>query len=503
MKSKITLLFTVMFSFMCFTLSSQQYKISEVKYNITGNTKEIHLKKSVPIDTDIIFSSQDELNDYLNEIKQQFINLRVFSQVALDYENSDMNDEIQNVLLTVTVTDSSNFIVLPYYKYDSNDGHVLKAKLKDSNFLGTLNEASSDVYVALDQGENDSLAFKFGASFENNFPFYMGIIEASWNNNLDFSYTIGKDTPEWLVDTGFKFRLPFENLALELTLSQKFVNDFDYEVFNDALYFGEFAEFSVPIILEKFTKYGNLIYTPGVNYTYNWSYHELNQRNDDLLSPELLFFNRLAMGRINWIGNFRKGFEFYVKQEAGYNFHINKMVIGAEGQLQWHTHWKQAGINARLYGFSYINKNKTIGHLLRGIRDEEFYNNSSNNDINSTSTPAAIVLNLDFPIKLFTTDFEKIGLNFLRKLNFELQIAPFIDFAISENRVTGRKFDIKDSYMCAGLEVIVFPVKWNALQIRASVGFDLGSLLLKDYIDTSWRPDVSIYEIAIGIGLHY
>ena len=91
----------------------------------------------------------------------------------------------------------------------------------------------------------------------------------------------------------------------------------------------------------------------------------------------------------------------------------------------------------------------------------------------------------------------------IKKLGFELQISPFVDFSLTKNRVTGRSFDIKDSFICAGVEFIVYPLKFKSLQVRASAGFDIGRLLLKNYIDTSWRPNVSPYELSIGFGLHY
>ena len=216
-----------------------------------------------------------------------------------------------------------------------------------------------------------------------------------------------------------------------------------------------------------------------------------------------MFYNKLSTSNINWKGNFRKGLSFYAKPQAGYNFHINDMVIGIDSELQFFDCWKYAGINTRLYGFSYINKNITIGSRLRGIRDEEYYNNSGFSDINSTSTPAAIVLNLDIPIHIFTFDFSKSKSKLMKNLGLELQIAPFIDFALTHNRVTNRTFDIKDSYLCGGVEFIVFPEKFKSLQIRASAGFDLTRTLLKGVIDDNWRPNVSPYELSLGLGLHY
>ena len=85
-----------------------------------------------------------------------------------------------------------------------------------------------------------------------------------------------------------------------------------------------------------------------------------------------------------------------------------------------------------------------------------------------------------------------------------MQIVPFIDIALAANRMTGRVFDPRDGFYCAGIEVLLFPQKWKSVQIRASAGFDIGRLLLKDFIDTSWRDEKSSKkELTIGIGLFY
>lgn len=481
---------------------AEGYQICGVEYFINGITRQEHLEKKIKVNRKIIFETEEDVQNYVNELIQKYKNLRVFDDIQIEYlAGKPEADQPAPVILNVKVIDSKNFVIVPYYKYDSNDGHVIKGKIKDSNFLGTLNEASGDIYFAIDPKDSSNTDYKIGASFNYKYPFYMGIIEASWNNDLDFSYTFGKDIPEWKANTGFTFRIPFDQFALELTLTQEFVNDFDYKIYNDPMYFGEIADFSIPIILTTISNWGDIIYTPGVNYTYRWADHELNVRNDDLLSPELLVYNKISTSNINWKGNFREGLSFYAVQNTGYNFHINDIVYGVESELQYFDAWKYAGINIRLYGFSYINKNKKIGSRIRGIRDDEYFNGSLT-DINSTSTPAAIVLNVDVPIHVMTLDFNKSG-NFMKYFGLELQIAPFIDFALTKNRVTGRTFDIKDSYLCGGVEFIVFPEKFKSLQIRASAGFDLTRILLKNIIDTSWRPNVSPYELSFGLGLHY
>lgn len=490
---------------LCSSGFTEKFKINSVEYSINGKTCEQNLEHKIKIDKNRIFSNENELNDYISELKQKFENLRIFDSISIEYVTADSkaeNDIIQ-IPLSISVSDSKNFIVVPYYKYDSNDGHVIKAKIRDSNFLGTTNEASSDVYFSIDNSNADQIYFGLGASFTYDFPFYFGIFEASWNNDYDFKYTFNKESPEWKINTGFTFTIPLNTAAFKLQLTQKFINDFDYSVFNDSLYFGEEIDFSIPIILQSITGFGDIVYTPSVNFVYNWTDHKINLRNDDLISPELLFSNTISTHSINWHGNFRSGVSCYIKGSAGYNYLINEMVIGAESEVQLFLDWKYAGMNTRLYGFSYINKNKKIGSRIRGIRDDEYFNSPSFSDINSTSTSQAIVLNLDFPIHIFTLDFENANWALLHKLGFELQIVPFIDFALIKNRVSERSFDIRDSYFCGGVEFIVYPLKFKSLQVRASAGFDLGRLLFNKSIDTEWRPNVSPYEISIGIGLHY
>lgn len=498
------IVFIFLFSLISPFCFGQEYKINNVEYLINGKTKTVHLEKKIKIDTNQIFSNQKNLEDYINNLVQKFRNLRIFDEVQIECRiDSEKNTEPVQVSLIIKVTESKNFIIVPYYKYDSNDGHTVKGKIQDSNFLGTLKQAAGDFYFSLDSSDSDTPDIKFGAGFEYDYPFYFGLIEASWNNLWDFSYTVGKEIPEWNVNTGFTFKLPLESISFVLDLNQKFVNDFDYKIYNDELYFGEVVDFSTPIILQTLKNIGDIVYSPGINFTYYWTNHKLNIKNDDLLSPELLFYHKISGGNVDWIGNFRNGIIFDLKQSAGYNYNLSDMVIGVEGTIQFFKSWKYAGINSRLYGYSYLNKNKKIGNRIRGIRDDEYYSTTGFTDINGTSSPSAIVLNLDFPIHILTFNFEKSPNRLLKNFGLELQASPFIDFALTHNRVTNRTFDFRDCFLCGGVEFIVFPEKFKSLQIRASAGLDLTRILFSHQIDDTWRPNVSPYEVSFGIGLHY
>lgn len=497
----------LVFSFLQIPLNAETFQISQETYSITGKTKEEHLSHKVPVDHNRIFDTKEEVESYVENLKQKLINLRLFDEVSIDCTySSEQQNETTLVSLIITVVDSKSTIIVPYYKYNSKHGHVITGVYRDSNFLGSMETMQTELFFEMkNKKQGEGLDFTLGSTFEYDVPFYLGIVEASFINDYMLKYTFGSDLPQWDGTTGFKFVLPFDNIKPELKLLQKAVHDLDYQIYNDQLYFSEIAELGVPITVYSSDVIGDIIYRPVINYTYNWKPDsKISVRDDDLLSPELLFSNGFEFENINWYGNRRKGISFKLSQDTGYNFLINDIVVGGEAEFKGYFSNDFAGINLRLYGFVYANKNKRFEERLRGIKDDKcFFADSYFTDINATSSPAAIVLNLDFPITIWTTDFEKMHMPVFKGLNFELQVVPFIDIALNKNRVTGRTFDLRDGFYTAGIEFIAYPLRWKSLCVRASAGFDLGRTLFKNAIDTSWRPDVSIYELSVGIGLFY
>lgn len=478
----------------------QTFTIRKVVFDPQGGTKISALKRNIKIQEGRSFQSRQELDAYIVQIKQELINKRLFESAEIVAQ-----EDGQNVDILVQTVDSRHFLLLPYPKYDSNEGFEFKVKLKDDNFLGLMNPLSSDVFFQYEQKEGRDDDFVSGASVRYELPFSLGPVQASWNNDLSFKYAFVRQEPEWNLKTGLTFLLPFQNFALRLDLAQGFVRDADYKVFGDELYWTENAKFSVPIILERFEKIGNLVYTPAAEIDYKWNLDGINDIDEDLLSPRLIFSHALSLGQVNWIENFRKGFSARLEQSAAYNFQLNEFQPGVKITANIFAAWKRLGFNSRFLLFAERERFTRYGHLLRGVADDQYFAGVPHTPNGySAKSAAAIALNLDLPIKVLTTDWENWGFGFLRSFNFELQIAPFVDVALAANRATGRVFDPRDGFYCAGIEVLLFPQKWKSVQIRASAGFDIGRLLLKDWIDTSWRDaSSSKKELTIGIGLFY
>ena len=90
-------------------------------------------------------------------------------------------------------------------------------------------------------------------------------------------------------------------------------------------------------------------------------------------------------------------------------------------------------------------------------------------------------------------------------LDFELQLNPFMDIALLKNRGTDTFYEYKEGIYTAGLEVLVYPLKWRSFVVRMSLGTDIGSKVLdgKFGIDNSWRNPSSLTEIYFGLGLQF
>ncbi len=521
MKKLFSLLFLLISSF-CF---AQTFHISEVKYNIesSGNfsiskTKEYALEQNVSIDKKTIFASQEEFETYINNYIRELTNIRAFEIIDVTWEKIDSlsTDNAFEVLFLVHVKDSLHLLALPHViSYNSNEGWKPKLKAKDSNFFGSLNMMSADFYGIVPV-VSDNKSFEVGAELDFNIPFKAGIFDAEWTNDYVFYYNFSKPTPEWEAQTGVKLSLPFDTYKLQLEFNQYAFRNYEYEIFGDTTYFKEEAIASIPLTVANIENWGKIIYTPYSQIYFNWDKDSINILNNDLSSPTASIGHNLFTSRIDWIGNYRKGSSFELDNAFQYYFQRHDFVpfISFESKLYNYfvlfdsDYFNKIGITSQLYAFTYLNTkgkkyyySEKIGQRLRGIRDDQRYSDSTSIPSEKIlNTSSAIVLNLDFPYHIFTTHFTNHIMNYF---NCDCQIAPFFDFALINNRSTNKTFNLKDGFYSGGVEVLVYPKKWSSFTVRASLGIDIGQLLFKNSLNYDWRRDISLYELSVGIGLHY
>lgn len=491
-------------------LSAENYKIKDYEFNISGaglkifgTTKEYSIITKYPINTNTIYSSIEDLENFLTDYKTQLESSRAFEDIEIKYETllSEEPSDITEIILKFDIQDSHHFLAIPMFNYNSNNGLTLKLKVKDTNFLGSLNTMNFDLNVVFNDGKVIP-----GLNFSYDQPFKAGIFDATWVNNYTISYTIGKSIPEWNLKTGLKFILPKDKISFMLEFYQYSFKNYEYECYEDDLYFNEEFIFSTPISLYTFENFSNLIYTPYLQFDFNWDFNHIDKQNDDLSSPTIILGHSIQNAKISWIDNFRHGYDLKFTNKYAYNIQRQDFSPSISFEGYYFNSFKlfnsnfldTLGINTHLLAFTYIDLpfntyfyGDEIGKYLRGILDTEYFGNEKPKSTSSS----AIVLNIDLPYHIFRTNFKH------DIINFDLQLSPFFDMALIYDRNTNRVFSFEDACYCTGLEVLVFPKKWNSYIIRASLGFDIKNAI-KDEAGF-FNGILNNKEIFIGIGTSY
>lgn len=504
---------------------AQTFHISKVEYEIEGSgkfslgtTNRYALEKKVPVDTKTYFETEDDFNDYLVKYTRELNNTRAFERIEVGFyfdKETSTHDNVE-VILNVYLKDSFHLIALPHLiSYNSNEGWRPKLKAKDSNFMGSLNTMSADFYSVV-PFNSDNKSYELGAELEFNLPFKVGIFDTEWINDYTFSYNFDNPTPEWEAKTGIKIILPFDKINLELELNQYAFRNYEYVSYGDETYFKEEAILSAPITLYSFPELGKLLYTPFTEIYFNWDKDSINIQNNDLSSPTASLGQTLSLNHIDWFGNYRKGLSAQIYNEFIYYFQRMDFIPYLACDFKYYNYFtffdsdyfNKLGIVTHLYTFSYFNPigsnyyyGEKVGALLRGIRDDQTYaDNTTFASEKVLNTSNAVVLNIDLPYHIFTTHFEN---KIMSLFNCDVQVSPFLDIALYNNRVTGKSFSLKDGFYAGGFEVLVYPKKWSSFTVRGSLGLDLGRYLFKNQLNMDWRKNVSKYEISVGLGLHY
>lgn len=493
-------------------LSAQTYHIHKTTYTIDGKgsfgfgkTSEYALSQEVPVNTLAYFETEEAFNEYLTQYKQSLLNTRAFDVIEIDWTIVETTNETNEIELQVYVKDTSHLLALPHViGYNSNEGWNPKLKAKDSNFLGSLNTMSTDVYALLPIA-SDNKNYEFGANFSFNLPFKFSIFDSQWINDYTLSYSLENPSPEWSAKTGLLLSIPKDFYKYQFEFYQYSYRDFSYQSYNDSTYFKEEADFSIPIYIYSIPFFEKITYTPKVLFTANWDKDSINTANNDLYSPCVSLLNSITTNTTNWNGNYRKGYYLKASESLDYYIQRNDIIPYLSFEADYYNYisvnesnwFNKIGLASRLISFNYFNTNHSdyyygskIGSKLRGIRDNQSVLNTS----------GALILNLDFPFHIWTTDFNS---KFLKIFNCEVQFSPFLDIAICNNYLTETKYSIKDGFYAGGIEVLVYPRKWSSFTVRGSIGYDLSRSLLKKYVNTDWRQNIKKYEISIGLGLQY
>jgi hypothetical protein len=484
------------------------YYIQKIDFEINGKTTIFALTLASGISEGKEFSDIASLEDYVAQKKQLLLNQRELSAAEINYviNERDVDGRIP-VNVTVITEDTNNFLILPYPKYSSANGLMLDMRVRDYNFLGTMTELRVNMGWTNNEKNQNALNARLGFGF----PFMAAGLLWDFDFDNDFSLRLDDiDAPFYYKnDSWIAAAFPIYRTTLRLGIAQKIVldeiNHYEYDseylpfyylqpaVFDkDNYLFSQdygassfFAEWKIPTGINV-GGFGELTWLPraegGINYNTkgDFSYYKKG--------AEITLTHKLIFSKIDWIENFRRGLSLTIGNNyiaSLDNFEKNK-YDSYMNVLGFFPIKGVFGINFRLAArgafsdtFHYIN----AGNMLRGINDSDI------------STTSMLSINLDFPFKVFVFNFSEIfKKEKLHVIDAELHISPIFDFALVQDIVYSYDFEY---YYSGGLEIIVFPLSFRSIYLRASAALDFARAVHGRAVHDG------NYEIFIGFGHHY
>ncbi len=495
MKVKIALIA----AFLCVSFISANeavgYKITDVKYDITGSTREYALKLAVDVDKKTVFPTIELMDAYIADLGVRLANIRIFEEtkVTATYGTPDTSG-ITPVSVTMKTIDTVNIIILPKPSFDSNTGFLMKLKLKNYNFLGSMRELDADISYEYDENERQV----FEGTFSFSIPFMAMGYEMVWDITSTLKIPVGED-PEYKLSTGIDvtYPLPFADMHFgivqSLSINARNSDNILYE--DDRLFFTEKVYANLPIELYKHRYFGEVYWTPEVSISANWSPEGITA--NDLKGPDLVVSHSISVGRVDWVQNFRHGASVRITNKYTHDFTLDsESYASISGTVQgYYSFFDRIGVASQAHAFynfsDYVSED--VGNRLRGILDKR------------VNTDTAIFFNLDIPVRVIRANFQEIsGIDWTKFISFEMQFSPFFDMALTHDLANGTTYSFKDGWYSTGLEVIVYPLKMRSIYVRASVGFDLVELIENGKLSgNAERDGNSVRELFIGLGLQY
>ena len=472
------------------------FVINSFTFNIKGYTRPFALINKGELIKGEEIVGFNNLEKYIQEKTQLLYNERVLESVSIDYTIGQAQEDGKiPVDLVIDVKDTWNIVAIPRPKYDSNSGFDLTLKARDYNFLGTMSALRVDLgYIYDEEGRNFFLFM-----LDSNIPFRA--FDLNWNFKFVnfFDYRPDVEQPYYFRNTtGLSVELPVKFTTVTIGFDETFClnqeNSDNYKPlygnFQDGLYMSSnpYISWKIPTGIDM-GGWGELVYTPKFSATFN---HELPQwpLAEIRKGPFLSFSHNLGFDRVDWIGNFLRGFDVNINNSFDYDFYRLK-----NDNQPWEIDYRISGIGhfiiTDFFGistrFAYRQKifsdfgDTEAGDMLRGIPDKDI------------CADYMLSLNLDFPVRVLRFSPSKWFNNQkLRIFNFDLHLSPILDTALYHDPVSKTEFNFKNILVTGGLEVIIFPEFFRSLYLRISMGWNLS--------DSSGRRDS---EIFIGTDLHY
>jgi hypothetical protein len=403
-------------------------RVARVEYVVDGRASRVALESLLAIDTSRSFADSAELDFYIAELTRVMRNNRVFEpSSSIEYFPSaaaDAGDGPASIDLVVYAKEGLSAIVLPLPKYSSEDGFALSLRYRDYDFFGSLKPA----FLNLDYYFSDTTLRLEGEAVQG-WTALGGALSVTEAGKLELS-------PEGLGSSS-------------LTLSAK--ESYPLKLAGASWSIGPYLRYGSP---------------------------------EGIAASQYLrasLGGGLSFGRVDWLGNFRKGLSLSLGEEL--RWHIIEASGGAGidsafsiEALAFDRFFDILGINARLMGRWYSDSSR----FIPGYVEEIDYSNSLRGTAGPLYGSLAAIANVELPIIMAQGRF--FGSDFLEA---EVFLVPFVDAGF-----------VSPDTLCldGGIELQLWPRVARSFSYRFSAGYDVA-----DYIETSVF-DLGCLEIFMGLG---
>ncbi len=460
------------------TPEPERYEIRSVEYVIDGYTRKSVLIHYLKIEKGETFESKEALDAYIADKVQMIKNQRTLEGGSIETSfgrGSDEQDKVY-VNLLVEVSDTWNYLLLPYGKYDSNEGLLLSLRGRNYNFFGGMEALE----LNLDYTRTDNNTNEYSVNGQLSTPFYW--LGYEWMFDFKEDVTIKPDEPNsFSTQAGLSVDIPTDFVIWQASVEQSYELNKEGEDDPDTWYLkteGRFGS-SIPLGFEL-PGFSEVYYNPAMITSV--AYRPGETLSEERRGYELGGEHGITTGRINWKKNFRDGAELTFTQDARWNFDRDRWLSDFDAELLAYKALGFMGLSSRIAGFyRYGGEKDNAGDMIRGILDNRLEGN------------AAIYGNFDFPIKLWIWFFDRW---------FEGHISPFFDYALVHPAQNGTEFE--DPWYSGGIEAFAFLKQARSIYLRMSLGVDLEAMRDGASLgESAPRDGEPIYELYIGLGHHY
>jgi len=392
----------------------RSYTLSGIQFEIDGITREGAIRNNLNLkDGSYSFDDESSMITFVEDLKQELLNLRVFEKVETELEQQE---EENTYILTVRLKDSWTLFPLIVPTFDTNDDLALKWKINYANVAGSLMELN----------------------VEGDF----GIARNLINDRLDINY--------WKVET------TLSNFILGgVAYSGSWIQGYYRIIEKEGTDITDFYTFSKSdfVFAGTFDLGDHYFYelAPAVELTYNYQDKLEGGSSNMRKEPQSYgIYQRGGLDQVDWKGNFLTG--------ENWELALKSRIVPGDGFKASMTATNRyftiltprTAFGNRFIAMTTINDELyALGEYMRGVADFNL------------SGDKGLFINNTYFISLFNW-----------KGVMETQIQPFLDLGVvnpSGREMTPRE----DMRMSMGGDLVFFPEKITSINLRFTFGYDL------------------------------